>query len=289
MPRASNFTEAQKAKLFVKHRATCVYCGAKLWILDGGANPYFAIDWADHLVPVAKGGLSTLKNGVCSCYECNHAKSDRSKAPAFLFDEGDRLPRRLARFNKLHESDWYFNRSLFRLLLGVHYLFNGVGVRTRDDRHYAAAALKAMKKWQRAVSLGNVPTLEVRGLAPIKPSKDKKLMLGLRNAKSVADIRQTMRKLLPSYSAKTCAQWKPDDASTKPVQPNEKLALVVGSKPLPRTELTKKLWDYIQRNGLQDKKVKTRINADAALLAVFGGKKRVSLDEMVGLVCLNTE
>ena len=75
----------------------------------------------------------------------------------------------------------------------------------------------------------------------------------------------------------------------KPVQPNEKLALVVGSKPLPRTELTKKLWQYIKKNGLQDKKAKTMINADAALQAVFGGKKQVSMFEMTKLVSQNVK
>ena len=80
------------------------------------------------------------------------------------------------------------------------------------------------------------------------------------------------------------AKRKPNAAFLKPVQPNEKLAVVVGSKPLPRTELTKKLWQYIKKNGLQDKKVKTQINADAALQAVFGGKKQVSMFEMTKLV-----
>jgi chromatin remodeling complex protein RSC6 len=83
------------------------------------------------------------------------------------------------------------------------------------------------------------------------------------------------------------AKRKPNAAFMKPVQPNEKLALVVGSKPLPRTELTKKLWQYIKKNGLQDKKVKTQINADAALQAVFGGEKKVSMFEMTKLVSNN--
>ena len=69
-----------------------------------------------------------------------------------------------------------------------------------------------------------------------------------------------------------------------PVTPDAVLAPVVGSKPLPRTELTKKLWDYIKKNGLQDKKVRTQINADAALKAVFNGKAKVSMFEMTKLV-----
>ena len=70
----------------------------------------------------------------------------------------------------------------------------------------------------------------------------------------------------------------------KPVTPDDKLAAVVGSTPLPRTELTKKLWAYIKKNGLQDKVNKRNINADDKLRAVFGGKKTVSMFEMTKLV-----
>lgn len=77
---------------------------------------------------------------------------------------------------------------------------------------------------------------------------------------------------------------KPNAAFMKPVTPDDKLAAVVGSSPLPRTELTKKLWAYIKKNGLQDKKVKTQINADDKLKAVFNGKSKVSMFEMTKLV-----
>jgi len=70
----------------------------------------------------------------------------------------------------------------------------------------------------------------------------------------------------------------------KPVTPDASLAAVVGATPLPRTELTKKLWAYIKKNGLQDKKVRTQINADDALKAVFNGKNKVSMFEMTKLV-----
>ncbi|HKB91143.1 MAG TPA: SWIB/MDM2 domain-containing protein [Opitutaceae bacterium] len=77
---------------------------------------------------------------------------------------------------------------------------------------------------------------------------------------------------------------KPNAAFMKPVTPDEKLAAVVGAAPLPRTELTKKLWAYIKKNGLQDPKKKTNINADDKLKAVFNGKKTVSMFEMTKLV-----
>ena len=77
---------------------------------------------------------------------------------------------------------------------------------------------------------------------------------------------------------------KPSAAFMKPVQPDEKLAKVVGASPLPRTELTKKLWVYIRKHELQDKKQRTLINADESLQAVFNGKKQVSMFEMTKLV-----
>jgi chromatin remodeling complex protein RSC6 len=69
-----------------------------------------------------------------------------------------------------------------------------------------------------------------------------------------------------------------------PVTPDVHLSAVVGSNPLPRTELTKKLWAYIKKNGLQDKKVRTQINADDKLKPVFNGKAKVSMFEMTKLV-----
>ena len=77
---------------------------------------------------------------------------------------------------------------------------------------------------------------------------------------------------------------KPNAAFMKPVQPDAALAAVVGSSPLPRTEMTKKLWAYIKKNGLQDKKNKRMINADAALKVVFSGKAQVSMFDMTKLV-----
>jgi len=77
---------------------------------------------------------------------------------------------------------------------------------------------------------------------------------------------------------------KPNAAFMRPVQPDGLLSAVVGSSPMPRTEITKKLWGYIKRKGMQDSKERRMINADDALRAVFGGKSRVSMFEMTKLV-----
>ena len=89
---------------------------------------------------------------------------------------------------------------------------------------------------------------------------------------------------MPKTTSKTPSKRKPNAAFMKPVQPDDKLAAVVGSKPLPRSELTKKLWDYIKKNKLQDEKKRTQINADDNLKVIFGGKKNVTMFEMTKLV-----
>ena len=77
---------------------------------------------------------------------------------------------------------------------------------------------------------------------------------------------------------------KPSAAFMKPVQPDAALSEIVGSKGLPRTELTKKLWAYIKKNNLQDKKNRRMIKSDDTLKPVFGGKTQVNMFEMTKLV-----
>ncbi len=84
--------------------------------------------------------------------------------------------------------------------------------------------------------------------------------------------------------AKKAAKRKPNAAFMKAMQPDAALGAVVGNTPMPRTEVTKKIWGYIKRNGLQDAKNRRMINADDKLNGVFGGKKQVSMFEMTKLV-----
>ena len=76
----------------------------------------------------------------------------------------------------------------------------------------------------------------------------------------------------------------PSAAFMRPVTPDSALSAVVGSSPLPRTELTKKLWAYIKRNGLQDSKNRRAINADDKLRPVFGGRSQVTMFDMTKMV-----
>lgn len=92
------------------------------------------------------------------------------------------------------------------------------------------------------------------------------------------------KKAAKKPAKKKAGKRKPSAAFMKPMMPSAALSAVVGSKAIPRTEVTKKLWAYIKRKGLQDKKNRRNINADAALKVVFGGKGTVNMFEMTKLV-----
>jgi chromatin remodeling complex protein RSC6 len=83
---------------------------------------------------------------------------------------------------------------------------------------------------------------------------------------------------------KTKAKRKPSAAFMKPMTPSEALSSIIGGKPMPRTEVTKRIWAYIKKNKLQDSVNKRLIKADAALREVFGGKSVVNMFEMTKLV-----
>jgi upstream activation factor subunit UAF30 len=101
-------------------------------------------------------------------------------------------------------------------------------------------------------------------------------------AKKSAPKKSAVKKKAAKKPAKkkAASKRKPSAAFMKPLTPSPQLAMVVGSNPLPRTEVTKKLWAYIKRKGLQDAKNRRMINADEALKPVFNGKAQVSMFDM---------
>ena len=111
-------------------------------------------------------------------------------------------------------------------------------------------------------------------------------------AKKAATKKPAAKKAAPKKAApkktpaakKPAAKRKPNAAFMKPLMPSAMLAMVVGSAPLPRTEVTKKIWDYIKKNKLQDSLNRRMINADEKLRQIFAGKKQVSMFEMTKLV-----
>ena len=92
------------------------------------------------------------------------------------------------------------------------------------------------------------------------------------------------KKAKKAKAKKKTAKRKPNKAFMAPLKPSSALAVIVGNKPLPRTQVVKKLWVYIKKKKLQDSKNRRNINADAALKVVFGGKKTVNMFQMTKLV-----
>ncbi len=118
---------------------------------------------------------------------------------------------------------------------------------------------------------------------PAKKAVAKKKVAAKKPAKKAVAKKKVAAKK-PAKKKTVKAKRKPNPSFMKPMNISDALAKVVGSKPIPRTEVTKKLWAYIKKNKLQDSVNKRNINADAALLPIFGGKKTVSMFEMTKLV-----
>ena len=133
MARSSNFTDKQKAELFVLHKATCAYSGENLWMLDYGADPYHQIDWADHVVPVSKGGKSTIANGVCAGWLHNYNKSDKSADDHPCFFRGGQPTEHYFRLSDTRRSE--IDRQMNRFAQ-LHYLgFRRVPGRSGSEIH----------------------------------------------------------------------------------------------------------------------------------------------------------
>jgi upstream activation factor subunit UAF30 len=110
-------------------------------------------------------------------------------------------------------------------------------------------------------------------------------------AKKVAKkaAKKTVAKAPKKAAKKAAKKRTPNAAFMTPLTPSATLAEVIGSKPLPRTEIVKKMWDYIKKNGLQDKKNRRMINADSKLKAVFAGKDQVSMFDLAKIVSKNVK
>jgi len=105
-----------------------------------------------------------------------------------------------------------------------------------------------------------------------------------KTTKKKTTAKKATKKVAKKATKKATTKRKPNAKFMAPMAVSATLAEVVGNKPIPRTEVTKKLWAYIKKNNLQDAKERRNINADDKLKAVFGGKKTVSMFEMTKLV-----
>ena len=102
-------------------------------------------------------------------------------------------------------------------------------------------------------------------------------------------VKKVAKKAAPKKAKPAKAKRKPNAAFMAALTPSANLAEVIGSKPVPRTEMIKKIWDYIKKNKLQDQKNRRMINADAKLKVLFGGKNQISMFELAKVVNSNVK
>lgn len=213
--RESNFTNSQKAEIFVLDRATCAYTGYSLWMLDYGLDPLYKIDWIDHLEPSSKGGASVIENGVAACSIVNKLRNNTKQWP-ILYYRGYPTPhhaqlvgyldpvieRNLIRFKNLHESDWYLNRTIFHVVAAIqseHDCLNHGKKYSRGYQYYANAAIKMLDTWRTLVEKSAVPSIEKRKLIDGKLEFDQETLLSVRDVGSAAEIVALMKELYPIF------------------------------------------------------------------------------------------
>ena len=206
------FTDRQKAEIFVLDKATCCMSGKCLWLLDYGAAPSYR-DWVDHINPSAKGGGADIDNGACMSWYHNHFKRDsQNMENHLLFFRGhptenffflneripDEMTANLLRFQSLHWSDWFFNRAVSHVLIA-----SGQSSTKRVDGkafsrgpdYWAGAAVKALAIWKDGAA--DVQPMAKRGLV-IKPiTEDRNLLLSLIDATSIHQVKAVIDALAP--------------------------------------------------------------------------------------------
>ncbi len=216
MPNASrnHFTSRQRAEIYVRDRATCAFSGKSLWALDHGATPLWQADWVMS-VPVRGRSAEATAAGVCVSDLFRRRQKGEGREPVVFFREGratadylyflgivpEEVSRSMRRLSKLHSSDWYFNRAVVNTMLAVEdrWLRRRGRQYRRDTQHFARAALRALEAWRKEATRAGVQTLEARGIAPKSPSPDQQLLLGLREAQSLADVTRIVNALVPYY------------------------------------------------------------------------------------------
>lgn len=210
--RRDEFTDRDKAEIFVRDRALCSYSGKSLWLLDYGAAPG-SIDWVDHIVPASKGGRAVVENGLCASWVFNKLKRDvGGTMPLFIagLPTADFLTyyeiipeaigAHLQRFAALHFSDWFYNRAVFQVLLAAAQ----EGERRADGKPFARgldyrckAAMKYLVQWAKFVDQTSPADFASRALLPRESSLDHELLTSLTKVPALPQIVRVASELAP--------------------------------------------------------------------------------------------
>lgn len=212
----TEFTDEQKADIYVRDHGTCCFSGKSLWILDHGVSPTWEVDWVDHVRPSARGGRAKIENGVCASYTFNAKKRANGADNVYFFRNGSptaaffryhgalspELSAQLVRLGRLHRSDWYFNRCLFNVFLAYEYRcwkdWHG-STPKRTDNYWLKAAWKRLCLYQQKIDREGPLPMEDRGILPSAQSTDVSQMLSLRGCTSERTFLASIEDLYPAY------------------------------------------------------------------------------------------
>lgn len=227
------FTEKQKAMIFARDKALCTFSGKSLRVLDYWLSNTMDIDWAEHIRPASKWWLATLENGVCASSFFNWKKQDNSmdthyffknwKPTAIYYQYWWKLPDWYVdyskRFEKLHFTDWYFNRALsrFHWWLDVMYNaeFNGKNYK-RWAEFYSKSTLVYFTKWKKSIARhSELESMGDRCLIPEKLSFDQQKFLDMSEYWSSDEIFDLMQELYVFYKASRNAMEHMSTLTTK--------------------------------------------------------------------------
>lgn len=232
-----NFTDSQKAQIFVRDRATCCFSGANLWLLDSPLRPGNETDWVDHVLPSARGGGNDIENGVCASHTYNSKKRHNAADTFYLFKCG--LPtagyydvfgsvsreqeERLERLSHLKVEDWFLNRAITWAMEALRDRCDREFCKIdykRDSEYWFSAGYRKLLNFQR---VADSRSLEDRGI--IDPDNQiVKQWLLLREVDSRNDFVSVAEELFPvfreNYIAWTEYFWNSDgeEETTKAYQ-----------------------------------------------------------------------
>jgi hypothetical protein len=214
-----DFNDTDKAKIFVRDRATCSFSGANLWLLDSPLRVGWQSDWADHKKPISRGGKADWeKNGVCASHTLNMKKRNNSADTTYFFNEGHPTAlyyellgppsasdmMRLKRLARLEISDWYLNRSITWIFEALNYKWAKPDYKRTDERWFKAAYAKLVV-FQHIQC--ECKSLEEKGIIA-NPSETQKILLSIRDCDSLRTMTKAALQLSTQYSRNSQAWWE---------------------------------------------------------------------------------
>jgi len=208
-----------RAEVYARDKAICAFRGVSVWLLDLGAVPFAEEEWTDHIRLASKKGSSLPDNLICASVSANYARNKNPAQPPYYFrsgaptsqffddgyDIGPALAALLLADRHIEPSDWYFNRAVAHVL-GVVDQWHHKWVRmdgkrmTRTPTYWLKAALQYLQKWRKVSELDRTKPFEARGLVRYPAAPETRLMLRLRKAQTLGEVRDVAKALLPVYA-----------------------------------------------------------------------------------------